>query len=29
MILSHINVNPEILIKLVVNKLRMWAETHP
>ena len=29
MILSDLNINPELLIKLVANKLRMWGETHP
>ena len=29
MILSKINVNPELLFKLVASKLRMWAEAHP
>ena len=29
MILTHLNINPELLIKLVASKLRMWAETHP
>ena len=26
MILTHININPELLIELVASKLRMWAE---
>ena len=29
MILTHININPELLIKLVASKLGMWAEAHP
>ena len=29
MILTHINVNQELLIKPVASKLRMWAEAHP
>ena len=28
MILTHININPELLIKLVASKLKMWAEAH-
>ena len=28
MILSHKNINPELMIKLVPSKLRMWAEAH-
>ena len=26
MILTHININPKLLMKLVASKLRMWAE---
>ena len=29
MILTHININPESLIKLVAGKLKMWTEAHP
>ena len=29
MILTHIHINPELLIRLVASKLRMWAEAHP
>ena len=29
MILTHININLELLIKLVAIKQRMWAEVHP
>ena len=29
MILTDVNINPELLIKLVASKLRMWGETHP
>ena len=29
MILTHININPELLIKLVASMLRMWAEADP
>ena len=29
MILTHININSELLIKLIVSKLRIWAEAHP
>ena len=28
MILTDININPELLIKLVGSMLRMWAEAH-
>ena len=28
MILTHINVNQELFIEMVVSKLRMWAEAH-
>ena len=26
MILTHINISPELFIKLIPNKLRLWAE---
>ena len=29
MILTYININPELLINLVVSNLKMWAEAHP
>ena len=29
MILTDININPEILNKLVVSKLTMWEKVHP
>ena len=29
MILTQININEELLNKLVVSKLRTWAEVHP
>ena len=29
MILTHINISTEILIELVISKLRMWAEAYP
>ena len=29
MILMHININPELIIKLVTSELKMWAEAHP
>ena len=29
MTLTHININPELLIKLVASKLRMWVEAYP
>ena len=29
MILAHININPELLMKLVASKVRMWEEAHP
>ena len=29
MILAHININPELLMKLVASKLSMWEEAHP
>ena len=29
MILTHININLELLLKLVASKLRIWAEAHP
>ena len=29
MILTQRNINPELLIKLVASKLRIWAEAHP
>ena len=29
MILTDININPEILNKLVVSKLTMWEKAHP
>ena len=29
MILTHINIHPELLIKEVAIKLRMWVEAHP
>ena len=28
-ILTHININPELFIKLVANKPKMYVETHP
>ena len=28
MILTYINIIPELLIKLVASKLRIWAEAH-
>ena len=28
MVLTHISINPELWIKLVASKLRMWAEVH-
>ena len=29
MILTHINLNPRILLKFVTSKVRIWPETHP
>ena len=29
MIFTSINTTPELLIKLVGSKLRMWADAHP
>ena len=29
MILTYININPELLIKLIASKLRMSTEAHP
>ena len=29
MILTHININLELVIKLVASKLRVWADAHP
>ena len=29
MVLTHINIKPELLIKLVESNLSMWAEAQP
>ena len=29
MILTHININLELLLKMTASKIRMWAEEHP
>ena len=29
MILTYLNINPELLIKLVASNLSMWGEAHP
>ena len=29
MILAHINISPQLLIKVIASKLRMWEEAHP